>query len=279
MTVQQLYELLQTELPCDEAMAGDRLGVQVEPLSHTVGAVLTCLEVTDAVLDEAEQHRCDTIVTFHPLIYSPIDSLRPTDRVGRCVMRAVSQCIAIISVHTALDAHPDGTNVALARMLGIEPEATLIPSPQGRSGYGIGTIGRLARALPLEDVAKTVAERLGTTVRYSVGRCSTIERVAIVAGSGASLLDAAIEAGVDAFITADVKYHTFHRAAGHLALIDAGHFEMEQHVPYLLAQLIERLFERHGVRLPVTACSVRTSPVHVEVSFAPDIESSTTSPA
>jgi len=277
MTAQELYQLLQTELPSDEAMAGDRLGVQVEPPALTISGILTCLEVTDAVLDEAERRGCNCIVTFHPLIFSPLESLRPFDRVGRCIMRAVTSRIAIVSVHTTLDAHPDGTNATLAQMLGIIPERPLLPSPHRRHGYGIGIVGRLAEAMPLEDLVRLVGERLGTTVRYCVGTRDTIERIALVAGSGASLLDAAIEAGADAFITADVKYHTFHRAAGHIALLDAGHFEMEQHVPQLLAQLIERLLERHGIRLGVTPSSVRTTPVHVEVPLTIEIERSTTS--
>jgi dinuclear metal center YbgI/SA1388 family protein len=277
MTAAELYALLEIELPGDEAMASDRLGVQVEPPSLVISGILTCLEVTDAVLDEAEQRGCNCIVTFHPLIFSPLESLRPFDRVGRCVMRAISSHIAIISVHTTLDAHPEGTNAALAHTLGIKPERPLLPSPRGRLGYGIGIVGRLAEAMPLADLVRMVAERLGTAVRYSVGTRDTIERIALVAGSGASFLDAAIESGADAFITADVKYHTFHRAAGHIALLDTGHFEMEQHVPRVLAQLIERLLARHGIRLGVTASSVRTSPVHVEVPLAIEIESSTTS--
>jgi putative NIF3 family GTP cyclohydrolase 1 type 2 len=41
------------------------------------------------------------------------------------------------------------------------------------------------------------------------------------------LLDAAIQNGADAFVTADVKYHTFQDAENHILLVDAGHYETE----------------------------------------------------
>jgi dinuclear metal center YbgI/SA1388 family protein len=276
MTADELYALLQTELPADEAMAGDRLGVQIEPPGYTVQRILTCLEVTDAVLDEAERLGCNCIVTFHPLIFAPLVALRPYDRVARCAMRAAASGIAVVSIHTTLDAHPEGTNAELARMLGVTVERPLVPSKL-RSGYGIGIVGSLPESLVLDEFARHVAAALGVPVRYSAGARDTVERIAIVAGSGASLLEAAIECRADAFITADVKYHTFHQAHGRIAIIDPGHFEMEQHVPAALARIVRRIFAQHSVEIPVTASTVRTTPIVHRTLFPSDIESSTIS--
>lgn len=274
MTVEKLYALLQTELPVAEAMVGDRLGIQVEPPDHRIERVLTALEVTDTVLDEACQRGCNCIVTFHPLIFEPLQALRPADRVGRCVMRAIVKGIAIVSIHTTLDAHPAGTNATLAQMLGIECERPLLPSTE-RAGYGMGVVGRLREPCSPSQLARRVADMLGTTVRYCTGASSQIERVALVAGSGSSLLAAALESGVDAFITADVKYHTFHRASGQLTLIDAGHFEMEQHVPVILAGILQQILAHNGCSLDVLPSTTRTSPVRTEISITIDIDSST----
>lgn len=43
------------------------------------------------------------------------------------------------------------------------------------------------------------------------------------------MLKDAIYSGADAFITADLKYHTFHDADEEILLIDAGHYETEIH--------------------------------------------------
>ncbi len=274
MTAEEFYALLQQDLPASEAMSGDRLGIQVEPPRHRVSRVLTCLEITDAVLDEAVDRRCDCIVTFHPLIFEPLAELRPSNRVGRCVMRAIAHGIAIISIHTTLDAHPHGTNAQLASILGLQVEQPLLPSA-AREGYGIGVIARLQEPLAPSQLAQRVAERLGTTIRYCTGSKDSIERVALVAGSGASLLPVVLDHGVDAFITADVKYHTFHRASGHITLIDAGHFEMEQHVPATLAQILKQCVKRHGLSLDIIPSTIRTTPIRTEIPIALDIDSST----
>lgn len=276
MTCDELYTLLQQEFPTDEAMPGDRLGIQIEPPGHRVEQIMTCLEVTDKVLDEALANSCNTIITFHPLIYTPLESLRPNDRVARCIQRAVRSSIAIISVHTTLDAHPNGTNAHLARLLSVQVEQPLLPSKK-RPSYGMGVVGYIDPPRSVHQYAQFIAERLSTTVRYCVGAREQIRHIAIVAGSGTSFLDAAIAAGADAFITADVKYHTFHRASGTIAIIDPGHYEMEQHVPLLLAERIAQILQGNNIQIPVYACTVRTSPVHTEkIPSTIEIESSTT---
>ncbi|MCS6999437.1 MAG: Nif3-like dinuclear metal center hexameric protein [Bacteroidota bacterium] len=275
MTAEELYALLQHELPASEAMPDDRIGIQVEPAGHTIRGILTCLEVTEAVIEEALVQDCNCIVTFHPLIFSPLYSLRPEERVSRCVMRAVQHNISIVSVHTALDAHPEGTNAYLASRLGISIERPLVPSRQ-REGYGMGIVGVLPRAMSAPELAEWLGEQLSATVRYCIGAIENIEKVAIVAGSGMSFFDAAVESGAHAFITADVKYHGFHRATGRIALLDPGHFEMEQFVPEILANIIHRVLAQQNMSLPIHACSIRTSPVQVNSSKRFDNGSFTT---
>jgi putative NIF3 family GTP cyclohydrolase 1 type 2 len=51
--------------------------------------------------------------------------------------------------------------------------------------------------------------------------------VAVCGGSGSELLKSAIGSGADAFVTADLKYHAYHEAAGNILMIDAGHYETE----------------------------------------------------
>lgn len=88
-----------------------------------------------------------------------------------------------------------------------------------------------------------------------------IRRVAIVGGSGASFIDDALAANVDAFITADLKYHDFHRTEGLLTLIDAGHYEMEQFVPIGLAALVEEIAEKENEALTVMRSQTVPNPI------------------
>jgi putative NIF3 family GTP cyclohydrolase 1 type 2 len=65
-----------------------------------------------------------------------------------------------------------------------------------------------------------------------------INKVAVCGGSGSDLLDTALMNGADAFVTADVKYHTFQDAENRILLIDAGHYETEI---YLLDEVKNRI--------------------------------------
>jgi putative NIF3 family GTP cyclohydrolase 1 type 2 len=69
------------------------------------------------------------------------------------------------------------------------------------------------------------------TLRYTRNNKKKIKSVAVCGGSCGDLIDDAIKQNADAFITADLKYHTFQDAEGKILLIDAGHYETE--VPVL----------------------------------------------
>ncbi|HET6740826.1 MAG TPA: Nif3-like dinuclear metal center hexameric protein [Kribbella sp.] len=100
------------------------------------------------------------------------------------------------------------------------------------SDRGGGRIGVLAEPLPLADFARLVAESLPRTehgVRVSGDPDRTIETVAAVGGAGDSEFDRVRSAGVDAYLTADLRHHpaTEARAYGDPALVDVAHWASE----------------------------------------------------
>ena len=69
-----------------------------------------------------------------------------------------------------------------------------------------------------------------------------IKKVAVLGGSGSFAIQAALQAGADAFITADLKYHQFYEAEGKLLLADIGHFESERYTKnYIVDYLKEKI--------------------------------------
>lgn len=94
--------------------------------------------------------------------------------------------------------------------------------------YGMGVIGELKNELSQKEFLIFVTKSLKTkNLRFTQGSKSKIKKVAVCGGSGSDLLDTAIQSNADAFVTADVKYHTFQDAENEILLIDAGHFETE----------------------------------------------------
>lgn len=109
------------------------------------------------------------------------------------------------------------------------------------SQVGLGIVGMLHVPVSSQEFLKKIKEIFEIPVlRFVSGNTQSIHKVALCGGSGISLLRQAIKKGVDAFITADIKYHDFIDAYGKIWLIDAGHFEME----YLgLKKLLELIFK------------------------------------
>lgn len=124
----------------------------------------------------------------------------------------------------------------------------VIPLENTYAGAGAGMSGDLPT--PLESVAflDLVAEKFSSKVlRHSRIVNEKIRKVAVCGGSGAFLLHQAKQAGVDAFVTADVKYHDFFDAAGKLLFVDAGHFETEQFTKELIGEMIQKKFPTFAV--------------------------------
>jgi dinuclear metal center YbgI/SA1388 family protein len=258
MTVDDLQRTLQAAFPLESAMPGDNVGLQIRGTSKTVQSALCCMEVTDDVVSEANELGVEAIITFHPLIYSPLTRLDGSDRVSRLVLRCIQSDLSVYCVHTAFDAHPRGTNRLLADKLGLTAIRTIDPNPrvQIEADVEVG-MGLLASCdLDFDELLARVTAVCGPSLRYSPAPKQQVRTVALVAGSGMSFYDKVVGTA-DVFITADVKYHAFHAATGRIGLIDAGHYEMEQFVAKGMAQELER----HTSSFKIHVSSVCPNPV------------------
>jgi putative NIF3 family GTP cyclohydrolase 1 type 2 len=83
-------------------------------------------------------------------------------------------------------------------------------------------------------------------------------KVAVCGGSGSFLLNAAIAAGADFFVSADFKYHQFFDAENKIIIADIGHFESEQFTKELFYELLTKKFPKFAVHLS----EVGTNPVY-----------------
>jgi putative NIF3 family GTP cyclohydrolase 1 type 2 len=111
------------------------------------------------------------------------------------------------------------------------------------SNVGSGMVGNLKKPVEGLTFLKSVKKSLKTDcIRYTALLDKPVERVAVCGGAGRFLLNAAIGAGADVFITGDFKYHDFFDADGKITVADVGHFESEQFTKDLLAEQISKKF-------------------------------------
>ena len=117
VTVQQILGLLQTLAPSELACSWDNVGLLVDvgvPVSH----VLTTLDITAAVVQEAVENDCQRIVSHHPVIFDPLKHISAGDVPALLIKNNISA----ICMHTNLDAAPGGVNDTLADLLGMQRE-------------------------------------------------------------------------------------------------------------------------------------------------------------
>ena len=116
--------------PPADAEAWDQVGLHVgDPTRDTVTGVLVALDVTEAVLDEADDLGADLLVVHHPLLFSPLRRLTPETASGRLALRAARQGCAILAAHTNVDKAADGTSHPAAAVLGLVDRRPIQPLP------------------------------------------------------------------------------------------------------------------------------------------------------
>jgi len=95
---------------------------------------------------------------------------------------------------------------------------------------GLGMIGELETEMPEKDFLLFVKNKMKADgIRHSEYLGKPIKKVAVLGGSGSFAIKKAIQAGADAFLTADLKYHQFYEAENQLLLADIGHYESERY--------------------------------------------------
>lgn len=251
--------------PFRYAASWDQCGLQVGDPEAPVERLLVALDPSSATLKEARDRACQCLVSHHPLLVQPLKAVRADHFPSNLVIAAVLGGIHLIAAHTNVDAARDGTNevlggkLSVVRMEPLEGDESRI----GEDRYGgMGRVGSLPQAMAFAALVVKTSDALGGIPLRAVGDAKRqIARVALCSGSGGSLMEQAIRAGVDVFITGDIKYHDAQRAveAG-LALIDVGHFASEQIIVRPLAAFLRAQAALRQEALEVLEARVETDP-------------------
>lgn len=152
-----------------------------------------------------------------------------------------------------------------------EPAILLHEQAEQPSSQGLGRVGELPAAEPLRAFTGRVAAALPATawgVRAAGDPDRPVRTVAVCGGAGDSLLGAAARAGVDAYVTADLRHHpaSEHLAAGGPALVDVAHWASEH--PWC-AQAAEVVRAALGGTVDVLVSALRTDPWTLGASDSP----------
>lgn len=258
MELSKLINILELEFPPETAWRDDSIGLQIKSSKSEIRNVYLTLELNNKSIDEAVAHSSDLIITFHPLIFSPLSSINIDDRVGKLVTQIISNDINLYSIHTNFDSHSRGTSYELCRMLGFTKSEYLVQDINYED-KGMGAIIDLDEPINFKQLLDKVSTVCCSPLKYNKPTSDNVSRIAILGGSGSSYVESAINKECDVIITADIKYHDFHSAANKIAIIDPGHYEMEQFVSNAMYNILN---EKLKNELCLTRGSIVTNPVH-----------------
>ena len=115
---------------------------------------------------------------------------------------------------------------------------------------GLGAIGTLEKPMTESDFLNLVKEKMQTpSIRHTNFLGKTIQKVAVLGGSGSFAIKNAMQAGADAFLTADLKYHNFYEAENQLLLADIGHFESERYTKNYIVDFLQKKIPNFAIIL------------------------------
>lgn len=117
------------------------------------------------------------------------------------------------------------------------------------SRAGAGVWGTLSEEMTAEQFLQHVKETLKVPMVRHTSTSGLIKRVGVCGGSGAFLISQCRGLNLDAFVTADLKYHDFCDQAGALLLVDAGHYETEIVVTRLISDIITKKIPTFAVQI------------------------------
>ena len=91
------------------------------------------------------------------------------------------------------------------------------------SEVGAGMVGELAKPMREAEFLDALKTQLpAPVIRHTKLLNRQVQKVAVCGGSGSFLLEDAIAAGADVFVTADFKYHEFQGADDRIVVADVG---------------------------------------------------------
>ncbi len=245
--IQEIFNFIEELAPPNTALDWDNCGLQVDSEKDRVKKVLLALDMSPETINEAENFKAELIITHHPLIFSPLKSIRFNTLVGELVGRLIKAGIAHFAAHTNLDRSYKGTGFALAELLKLKNIQRYTDDENDEMNMVI--TGEFENSLDETQLVDILKNRLNCREIKLIGKTNRVKTLAILPGSGGSLLGK-LKIRYDLIITGEASYHhalTARQEGLYAAVI--GHYYSEKPVMHNLKKLLTEKFPRLQIRV------------------------------
>ena len=236
MKIQEIYNLLNELSPFSLQEKWDNAGLLVGSFEDEIENIYISIDLDEELVNSVKEK--SLIITHHPLIFSGLKKINYDTYSTKLLKELIKKDICLISMHTNIDKTHLNKYVT-EDILGFK----IKNSKEFISYCDVN--------MNFDDLVKYVSSKLSLKTTNTV-RCNDfIKKIAIVTGSGMSLID---EIKADCFLTGDIKYHDAMEAkARGLSLIDIRHYESERYFNTLLEGLLSEYLKKNKLKAIITA--------------------------
>ena len=126
MKIDELMQIIEKHVPLKTAESWDNVGLLIGDKHTKMTGILTALDCTNEVVEEALTKEINTIICHHPLIFKGLTSITD-DGYGQLIRKIIQHDIQVIALHTNLDHYYKGVNAMLATKLKLQDTEILVP--------------------------------------------------------------------------------------------------------------------------------------------------------
>lgn len=236
MKILDIYTFLDELSPFALQEKWDNAGLLVGSFDDEIKKVYISIDLDEELVEEIEEN--SLIITHHPLIFKGLKRVNYDSYSTKLLQKLIKKDISLISMHTNID-KTHLNKYVVSTVLGLK----LVNTDEFISYASVN--------MKFNDLVKYISTKLGLKTVKTV-RCNDfIKNVAIVTGSGMSLID---EVKADCFLTGDIKYHDAMEAkARGISLIDIRHYESERYFSNLLEGLLSEYLKKNKLTAIITA--------------------------
>lgn len=268
LKVSDVTRIIEEFAPTKFKESYDNVGLMVGEPNSRVTQILSALDCTLEVIDEAIENNCNLILTHHPLLFSAPQSITMETLVGRKIIKLIKNGISVYSAHTNLDSIKGGINDIVMEMLGIKVYSTIDAAPNREpedNFTGIGRIADLECEITLSELCSQVKNAFKIGYLSFCGEESmVIKKVAVINGSGKEYFQKAKKLGANCIITGDTSYHyVSDMIEENIAVIDAGHFGSEWIAFKHATKMLDNCLQSSGYKNTVLLSNVCSNPYKI----------------
>ena len=217
-------------------------GLQVQGRDE-IRRIVTGVTASQALIEAAIARQADAILVHHGWFWKNEDPCIRGIKHHR-LSALMRHEINLLAYHLPLDAHPEwGNNAQLARVMDWVPALQADGAPQRCGPDGLVWLGTPARDMTVGALVADVTRRLGREPMVIGDPDQPVRCLAWCTGAAQGMMDAALAAGADCYVSGEISEPTVHlaRETG-AAYISAGHHATERYGVQALGAAIEARF-------------------------------------